>query len=70
MTIRLASLRSLLASQLRETRLHWFLGVRFAIACGVPPIVGVASGHPLSGVIAGVGALYADPEVLRKRTPA
>ena len=58
MTTRLGTLKSLLTGQLRETRLHWLLGVRFAIACGVPPIVGVASGHPLAGVIAAVGALF------------
>jgi hypothetical protein len=55
---RLRTLESLLAAQLHATRLHWLLGVRFAIACGVPPLVGVAAGRPLAGVIAAVGALF------------
>jgi hypothetical protein len=38
--------------------LHWVLGIRFAIACGVPAIIGIAAGRPLAGVIAGIGALF------------
>jgi len=43
---------------LRAARLHWLLGVRFAIACGAPPILGVATQRPLAGVIASMGALF------------
>ena len=41
-----------------DARLHWLLGLRFAIACGVPPIIGAAAEQPLAGVIASVGALF------------
>jgi len=58
MMVRLGRLETLLTAQLHATRLQWLLGLRFAIACGVPPVVGVASGHPF------------DPDVLRKRIPA
>ena len=45
-------------AELRAARLHWMLGLRFAIACGVPPIVGFTAGRPLAGVIASFGALF------------
>jgi uncharacterized membrane protein YccC len=45
-------------SQLQAARLHWVLGVRFAIACGAPTIIGVATGRPLVGLTAAIGALF------------
>jgi hypothetical protein len=44
-------------AELRAARLHWMLGLRFTVACGVPPIVGFMAGRPLAGVIASFGAL-------------
>jgi len=58
MTNRFGRLKELLADQLRDTRLHWLLGVRFLIACGVPPIFALMLGRPLAGVIGAVGALF------------
>ncbi|HTS54802.1 MAG TPA: FUSC family protein [Burkholderiales bacterium] len=45
-------------SQLQAARLHWVLGVRFAVACGVPAIIGISMGRPLVGVVAAIGALF------------
>jgi Fusaric acid resistance protein-like len=58
--IHLDKLKAALAAvgQSQATQLHWVLGVRFAIACGVPPIIGIGAGRPLAGVIAGIGALF------------
>jgi uncharacterized membrane protein YccC len=58
MMVRFGAFKSSLVAQLQATRLHWLLGVRFTIACGVPPIIGVAAGRPLAGVVAAVGALF------------
>lgn len=44
--------------ELQAARLHWILGLRFAIACGVPPMIGLVAGRPLAGAIASVGALF------------
>jgi len=45
-------------AELQAARLHWILGLRFALSCGVPPIVGFIAGRPLAGVIASLGALF------------
>jgi len=45
-------------AELQAARLHWILGLRFAIACGIPPVVGFIAGRPLAGVIASFGALF------------
>ena len=44
-------------TELQAARLHWMLGLRFAIACGVPPMIGLTAGQPLAGVIASLGAI-------------
>jgi Fusaric acid resistance protein-like len=38
---------------------QWDVGVRFALGCGLPPVVGIATGYPAAGVIAAFGALFA-----------
>ena len=34
------------------------VGLRFSVGCGVPPIIGVATGQPALGVFAAIGALF------------
>jgi uncharacterized membrane protein YccC len=59
--ISLSALKTALAPlvKLEPEPLRWELGIRFAIACGVPPIIGVAVGHPGAGVFAALGAMFA-----------
>jgi len=45
-------------AELEAARLHWMLGLRFAIACGIPSVVGFVAGWPLGGLIASFGALF------------
>jgi hypothetical protein len=58
--INLPALEAALAPliKLEPEPIQWDFGVRFAVACGVPPMIGVAAGQPPAGVFAAIGALF------------